>query len=99
MITLEPIGFVRSSRGDLSDDNWGAVTARIELAESLPAESLDGIESFSHGEVVYYFDRVPDAEVELLDTGHFALEEDLERIAGSVRRFLGENVGEGAPGA
>jgi hypothetical protein len=64
MITLEPIGFVRSSRSGLSDDDWGGVTARIELVESLPAESLDGIEAFSHAEVVYYFDRVPDAEVE-----------------------------------
>ena len=64
MITLEPIGFVRSSRSGLSDDDWGGVTARIELVESLPAESLDGIEAFSHAEVVNYFDRVPDAEVE-----------------------------------
>jgi tRNA (Thr-GGU) A37 N-methylase len=64
MITLEPIGHVRSSRSDLSDDNWGSVTARIELDESLPAESLAGIEAFSHAEVVYHFDRVPDSEVE-----------------------------------
>ena len=39
MITLEPIGHVRSSRTDLSDDNWGDVTARIELVETLPAET------------------------------------------------------------
>src|SRR5262249_44983588 len=64
MITLEPIGHVRSSRTDLSDDNWGSVTARIELVQSLPAESLQGIEAFSHAEVVYFFDRVTDAEVE-----------------------------------
>jgi tRNA-Thr(GGU) m(6)t(6)A37 methyltransferase TsaA len=64
MITLQPIGHVRSSRTDLSDDNWGGVTARIELVQALPAESLDGIEAFSHAEVVYFFDRVPDAEVE-----------------------------------
>src|SRR5215831_12075869 len=62
MISLEPIGHVRSSRADLSDDNWAGVTARIELVEALPAESLDGIETFSHAEVVYFFDRVPDAE-------------------------------------
>jgi len=30
--------------------------------------------------------------VHLLDTGHFALEEDLEFIAGAMRRFLRENV-------
>jgi tRNA (Thr-GGU) A37 N-methylase len=64
MITLELIGRVRSSRGDLSDDNWDSVTARIELDESLPAESLAGIEDFSHAEVLYHFDRVPDSEVE-----------------------------------
>jgi len=64
MITREPIGHVRSSRSDLSDDNWGGVTARIEPDESLPAESLAGIEAFSHAEVVYHFDRVPDSEVE-----------------------------------
>jgi hypothetical protein len=28
MITLEPIGYVHSSRAELSDDNWGSVTAR-----------------------------------------------------------------------
>jgi tRNA (Thr-GGU) A37 N-methylase len=64
MITLEPIGHVRSSRTDLSDDNRASLTARIELVEALPSESLDGIETFSHAEVVYFFDRVPDAEVE-----------------------------------
>ena len=64
MITLEPVGHVRGGRSDLADDHWGDVTARIELVESLPAESLDGIEAFSHTEVVYFFDRVPDAEVE-----------------------------------
>ena len=35
MITLEPIGFVRGGRSDLADDNWGGVTARIELVAAL----------------------------------------------------------------
>jgi hypothetical protein len=30
--------------------------------------------------------------VHLLETGHFALEEDLELIAGTMRHFLRENV-------
>ena len=50
MITVEPIGHVRSSRTDLCDDNWGGVMAWIELVESLPPESLDGIETFSHND-------------------------------------------------
>lgn len=35
---------------------------------------------------------LPDAELHLLDTGHFALEEDLDVIAGHIRRFLGEHL-------
>lgn len=35
---------------------------------------------------------LPDAELHLLDTGHFALEEDGEVIAGHIRRFLGEHL-------
>lgn len=35
---------------------------------------------------------LPQAEVHLLETGHFALEEDLEVIADTIRRFLRRNV-------
>ncbi len=31
-------------------------------------------------------------EFHLLDTGHFALEEDGEEIAGLIRRFLGKHI-------
>ena len=31
MITLEPIGYVRSARRDLLDDDWDRVPATIEL--------------------------------------------------------------------
>lgn len=53
MITLEPIGYVRSARADLRDDEWGNVTARIELSERLGAQCLDGLEEFSHAEVIF----------------------------------------------
>ncbi len=35
---------------------------------------------------------VPDAEVHLYDTGHFALETHLHEIAGTMRDFLGRKV-------
>ena len=35
---------------------------------------------------------VPDAEIHFLDTGHFALEEDLEPIASFIEDFLGRRV-------
>jgi tRNA-Thr(GGU) m(6)t(6)A37 methyltransferase TsaA len=64
MITLEPIGHVRSHRTDLRDDDWGDVTARIELSDDLPTDSLDGLEAFSHAEVIFHFDRVPEDKIE-----------------------------------
>ena len=33
---------------------------------------------------------LPNAELHLLDTGHFALEEDVVEIAGNIRCFLGK---------
>jgi pimeloyl-ACP methyl ester carboxylesterase len=39
---------------------------------------------------------LPEAEVHLLDTGHFALEDHADEIACHIRRFLTAHVGEGA---
>jgi pimeloyl-ACP methyl ester carboxylesterase len=39
-----------------------------------------------------YLRDLPDAELHLLDTGHFALEEDGEQIAGLMRDFLGRHL-------
>ncbi len=64
MISLEPIGYVRSGRAELRDDDWDRVPARIELTPEFGPEALDGIEAFSHAEVIYYLDRVPEAAVE-----------------------------------
>jgi tRNA-Thr(GGU) m(6)t(6)A37 methyltransferase TsaA len=64
-ITVEPVAHVRSPRDDLRDDEWGDVVARIELVDHLPDESLDGIEGFSHVEVLFHFDRVDPAKVEM----------------------------------
>ena len=57
-ITIRPLGFVRSPRQDVRDDDWGDVIARIELFPEFTPESLHGLEEFSHAEVLYYFDRV-----------------------------------------
>jgi putative NADH-flavin reductase/pimeloyl-ACP methyl ester carboxylesterase len=42
-------------------------------------------------------DDIPDAEVHLLDTGHFALEERVDEIAPLVRSFLGRTWSPAAP--
>lgn len=58
MIEMEPIATVHSPRVDLSDDNWGDVISTIELRADLSAGALDGLDEFSHAEIVYVFDRV-----------------------------------------
>ncbi len=57
-IELEPVAYVHGSRTDIRDDFWGQTVATIELVSTLPEESLDGIEEFSHAEIVFVFDRL-----------------------------------------
>jgi tRNA-Thr(GGU) m(6)t(6)A37 methyltransferase TsaA len=63
MITIEPIGVVRNSRGDAVDDFWGGVVSEIVLNDGLGADALDGIEAFSHAEIIFYFHLVEDAKI------------------------------------
>lgn len=58
MFDLQPIGTVRAGRTTPEDDHWGGSTATIELAERFTAESLAGLDAFSHVEVIYVFDQV-----------------------------------------
>jgi tRNA (adenine37-N6)-methyltransferase len=64
VISLEPIGYVRSARRELLDDDWDRVPASIELRHELDATALDGLETFSHAEIVFHFHRVDPAAVE-----------------------------------
>lgn len=60
VFTIEPIAHVHAARTIPDDDDWGGTTAHIELVPSMPADSLLGLDAFSHVEVIYVFDRVPD---------------------------------------
>jgi tRNA (adenine37-N6)-methyltransferase len=63
--TVTSIGVVRSSRTAIEDDAWDSETARIELdPEVFIEESLAGLDTFSHVEVVYLFDRVTADKIE-----------------------------------
>jgi tRNA-Thr(GGU) m(6)t(6)A37 methyltransferase TsaA len=64
-VAMTPIGTVRSTRTATEDDDWDSVLSSIELdAAQFTAEALTGLETFSHIEVVYLFDRVDPAKVE-----------------------------------
>ncbi len=56
-IILKPIAFVKNSRKEASDDQWCEIISEIELIDDLPVESLDGIETFSHLEIIFFLDK------------------------------------------
>lgn len=64
MITLQPIGWVRGGRADPVDDHWAGERAVIELDERFSESALFGLETFSHAEVIFLFDRVPEEKIE-----------------------------------
>ena len=59
-ICLEPIAYVKNTRSIIQDDNWAKVISEIELIPEIAAEALNGIEAFSHLEIIFYMDRVLD---------------------------------------
>jgi tRNA-Thr(GGU) m(6)t(6)A37 methyltransferase TsaA len=63
LVELHPIGYVAGGRAEAVDDDWGGSQARIEL-DGFPAESLAGLEAFSHLEVIYHFHRVSPEKIE-----------------------------------
>lgn len=64
MIGMSPIATVKNIRKEVEDDNWGDVISTIELDSAFSEEALFQIESFSHAEIFYYFDRVEDSKIE-----------------------------------
>src|SRR5437016_450864 len=64
-IQIEPIGHVVSEIEGQRDEAWGKVIAEIRLdGTRFEAGALEGLRDFSHVEVLFYFDQVPDSEVE-----------------------------------
>jgi tRNA-Thr(GGU) m(6)t(6)A37 methyltransferase TsaA len=56
MITLTPIGHVRTTRADPVDDNWDAESTTIELdSKQFTPDALLSLDQFSHVEVIYWF--------------------------------------------
>lgn len=62
--TVRAIGVVRGGREDVRDDFWGGTVVEIELSPKLPEDALQGLDEFSHAEILFLFDRVsPEAVV------------------------------------
>ncbi|MFJ4336961.1 SAM-dependent methyltransferase [Streptomyces sp. NPDC088915] len=65
-VVSDPVGRVVGGRAEVRDDEWGEVSAVIRLDERFGTEAIAGLDSFSHVEIVYHFDRVP---VDKVQTG------------------------------
>jgi tRNA-Thr(GGU) m(6)t(6)A37 methyltransferase TsaA len=56
-ILVQPVARVKNSRKEIKDDHWATILSEIELDERIPAEAFDGIDAFSHLEILFHFDR------------------------------------------
>jgi tRNA (Thr-GGU) A37 N-methylase len=58
---ITSIGTVRNARTDVQQtDHWGAVRSTITVDERFGDACLQGLEGFSHVEVLFVFDQFPD---------------------------------------
>ncbi len=65
-VVLRPIGTVRGGRDQPIDDDWGESRARLELDPvRFTSDALAGLADFSHAEVIFLFDRVPEEKIEI----------------------------------
>lgn len=63
-IMMRAIGRVEGGRVAAEDDRWGGEEAVIRLDPAVVGpEALLGLDAFSHCEVVFQFDRLPEAEI------------------------------------
>jgi tRNA-Thr(GGU) m(6)t(6)A37 methyltransferase TsaA len=64
MISLTPIGIVKNTRQAVADDHWGNVISVIELNSSFGVDALEGLEDFSHAEIIFHFHLVDENKIE-----------------------------------
>jgi len=60
---ITPVAFVRNSRTEATDDNWGETISEITLADGMPSDAIAGIGEFSHLEILFYFHKADPARI------------------------------------
>ena len=63
-ILLTPVAFVINDRNETKDDFWGGIISEIRLADHLSAEALEGIDTFSHLEIIFHFNKMDPNAIE-----------------------------------
>ncbi len=82
---LRAIAFVNNDRKEIEDDNWGNVFSTLELADDIFPEAFDGIDAFSHLNIIFYMDRVLD-EKAIPECRHPRNNKDLPKIGTYAQR-------------
>jgi tRNA-Thr(GGU) m(6)t(6)A37 methyltransferase TsaA len=62
-IRVKPVATVKNPRKTPTDDFWGEIISEIELCNHIPDEAFEGISSFSHLEIIYFFDKVKQSDI------------------------------------
>jgi tRNA-Thr(GGU) m(6)t(6)A37 methyltransferase TsaA len=63
-VAMQSIGTVTRGRKEKLDDYWGDSEATLELdAAQFSAAALQGLDSFSHLEIIFYFHQVATADI------------------------------------
>ncbi len=57
---MRPVAYIRNERSEALDDNWGEIVSTVELAQDVPSEALQGLDEFSHVEIVFFADWAQD---------------------------------------
>jgi tRNA (adenine37-N6)-methyltransferase len=68
-LTFRPVAYVSNARITKDDDHWLQFPSTIELAPDIPESSLNGIESFSHLEIIFHFNKL-DRSTEIYGDRH-----------------------------
>jgi len=62
-VEMQAIGRVEAERKEAEDDGWGGTESCIVLEDGFAPQALDGIEEFSHVEVLFFFHRVDPSKI------------------------------------
>lgn len=64
-IDIRPIGRVVSEISDSREDQWGNIAAEVQLdGDRFAPEALAGLEDFSHVEILFLLDQIPENKIE-----------------------------------
>ena len=61
--TMQPIGYVSAPRPHAEDDFWGGEEAHIQLVEGFGPDALQGLDQFSHIEILFVFHGVEPSRI------------------------------------